>query len=604
VPVKTTILTKQIIPFTLLLCIGASLINVDTFGEPSYFAYFFYAFFVCALAVLVCLDIIFSQNFQFRISLPVVFFLLLALYILLHGVITNTFWLTHYYWVINAILLLSVSFWINSIDKKEIFPLLFKGIIFFAVAESVIVIMQYGNLLPSASKYFSATGTWVNPNVTAMFLTMIFPVILFRLVDLGEKRKKLYLLFFFTVTIALVLLKCRTAIIGAVVAAGIIVNFRYCLFQRIKFKYSGLKLAVLGLVASASIIGSGYIFYKSKQESADGRKLVWKISADMVSQNPVSGYGYGSFERVYNLSQADYFLKGKGSETEKANASFVRMAYNEYLQTAVEGGIIGLILFLLLLAMLLFGSTHKILISTENSITPEIAAYAGIVAFAVMSLFNFTVQAIPVMSVFIVYISIAGKNYKQIYLPLVYKTFKQVAVAVFMVIVFFVAASQISLAKAYATNKTISNIIREGKSKSAIVQLTDLQTKLQLSDTYWINYGNSLLQQGEIKNAIEKYKSALNLQPYYQTYLLIGECYQKIKIYDSAAFYGNSANYHAPGRLKPKYFLMNLFAEVKDTINALRKAKEIIYSDLKIQTDAVVSYKNDATVLYKKFTTQ
>jgi hypothetical protein len=45
--------------------------------------------------------------------------------------------------------------------------------------------------------------------------------------------------------------------------------------------------------------------------SADARVVVWKISAEMIIQRPLLGYGYGSFERNYSLFQSNYFKSGK-----------------------------------------------------------------------------------------------------------------------------------------------------------------------------------------------------------------------------------------------------------------------------------------------------
>jgi O-antigen polymerase len=593
---------KKLIPLTLLLCIGFSLINAGTFGEYSYFAYFFYTVLVCAFAVLVSFSGSSSQNLRFQISIPGLFFLLLALYIFLHGIITGTLWLTHYYWIINAILLLSVSYWIGSANSKQFLALVFKGIVFFAVAESVTVIMQHINIVPTASKYFSATGTWINPNVTAMFLTMAFPVILFRLFNAAEKYKKLQLLFLLVVTAALLMLKCRTAIIGTAIVAGIILNSRHSLLQRIRIKYSGLKIVALASILFAIIVGAGYMLYKAKQDSADGRILVWKISAAMVAEKPLTGYGYGSFEKAYNFSQADYFADGKGTEPEKINASFVRMAYNEFLQNAVEGGAIGFSLFVLMLASLLLSGIRKnLLLNKGKIISTDIVSYSGIVAFTVMSIFNFTVQAIPVMAVFILYVSLASKNYKQIYLPVTNKIFKQVAIGAFMSTCLFIGVYQIMVAKAYATNKNISKLIREGKSNIAINQLQSLQGKLENADSYWINYGNALVRQKDYNGAIYKYTNAINLKPYCETYLLLAQCYQKIKRSDSAINACIAAKNMAPNRMLPTFALMQVYAAGNDTLHAVAQAKELISIKPKVKSKEAMLYKFKAMQLCKQF---
>lgn len=60
--------------------------------------------------------------------------------------------------------------------------------------------------------------------------------------------------------------------------------------------------------------------YNAKKASADGRKLIWKLSAQMIPEKPLTGYGYGFFEKEYNLHQANYIKIGKASPEELINA--------------------------------------------------------------------------------------------------------------------------------------------------------------------------------------------------------------------------------------------------------------------------------------------
>ena len=52
--------------------------------------------------------------------------------------------------------------------------------------------------------------------------------------------------------------------------------------------------------------------------------LIWKLSTEMMAGKP-SGYGYGLFEKNYNLRQADYFANREYTDTEKRNSDFVNM---------------------------------------------------------------------------------------------------------------------------------------------------------------------------------------------------------------------------------------------------------------------------------------
>ena len=126
--------------------------------------------------------------------------------------------------------------------------------------------------------------------------------------------------------------------------------------------------------------------YQMKRDSADGRLLVWKVSASMIAEHPM-GCGYGLFPKHYNLRQAEYFHEEHGTETERRNASFVYMAYNDFLEHGVEGGVLGMLFLAGFYAMTI----------TRAKKTPSLTGRAGVglfSAFAVMSLVNFIVAGI------------------------------------------------------------------------------------------------------------------------------------------------------------------------------------------------------------------
>ena len=88
----------------------------------------------------------------------------------------------------------------------------------------------------------------------------------------------------------------------------------------IKWNVYNISLTVFVLLLFVSVAGTK--MYGMKKDSADGRLLIWKLSAEMIVANP-AGYGYGLFEKNYNLYQADHFSGHEHSGTERRNADFV-----------------------------------------------------------------------------------------------------------------------------------------------------------------------------------------------------------------------------------------------------------------------------------------
>jgi O-antigen polymerase len=205
--------------------------------------------------------------------------------------------------------------------------------------ESTICFLQYLKVIDSLNRVFPVTGSWENPNVTAMFVAMAIPSVFILYIENKKHLHRLANFLLFLFIIILLILKCRTAFIGSMAGILVILNYRYRLFQKAKEKSNRSAVVIIAVILFAFLVPAINYAYRTKKNSADGRKLVWKISAKMVLKKPLWGYGYGFFERNYNLSQSTYFEDGNGSPSEMYNAGFVKMGYNEFIQNTVEGGL-------------------------------------------------------------------------------------------------------------------------------------------------------------------------------------------------------------------------------------------------------------------------
>jgi len=149
-----------------------------------------------------------------------------------------------------------------------------------------------------------------------------------------------------------ILTKSRTAIIALAVVLPMMIfttkarslkeKTEITLYKRKSVKFI---LCLCAFVAVFFVFSGCKYLYKLKPMSASGRVLIWKVSAEMFRKNPISGVGFGNFANYYNLYQAEYFHSGKGSVINKMTAGQIRHAYNWYLETAVEFGLFGLIVF-------------------------------------------------------------------------------------------------------------------------------------------------------------------------------------------------------------------------------------------------------------------
>ncbi|NJM80786.1 MAG: O-antigen ligase family protein [Flavobacterium sp.] len=167
-------------------------------------------------------------------------------------------------------------------------------------------VLQYLKIIESKNIYFQVTGTWVNPNVSAIFLALTGPVFF---ILLKYNYKKITLTCFGFIIIALVLLKCRTAYIGISISAIVYFGLQNNYIQWLRNNKNKISIKIISTLILLIVVTLGITLYKGKKASADGRKFVWKTSSEMIIKRPFFGYGYGRFEKEYNLFQAEKIQK-------------------------------------------------------------------------------------------------------------------------------------------------------------------------------------------------------------------------------------------------------------------------------------------------------
>lgn len=297
-------------------------------------------------------------------------------YLIVHAFcIKPEYYRLHYY--LSGFIFLLVVYH-NCIDKSISYSTIKKLLLAGLCVQLVFVYGQAMQILESGSPYFKITGCYDNPNVAAMYIALSTPIIANELCH--KKRIFAYSIMLLLSLLALYLLNCRTAWLAITIPFTIFI---------IRPLLAILKVRLLQKVLIASCI-TLFLFlivflYQHKQNSADGRTLIWELSAKEIIHHP-QGNGYGRFASVYNHIQSDYFKKNQSSATEQQNARFTSMAYNDYIENGVDGGIGGLLIHISLLATFIMLS-HK----QRNKVT-----FSIFLMIAVMSCVNFvTISILP-----------------------------------------------------------------------------------------------------------------------------------------------------------------------------------------------------------------
>mgnify|MGYP006397302421 CR=1 FL=1 len=137
--------------------------------------------------------------------------------------------------------------------------------------------------------------------------------------------------------------------------AGIVLTF--LVFRRRaaqQFRAIPRKIAVPVLVAGvASVIGAIWLSVgldravsvnraTMLEGEADLRSQIWPIVLDMIQRYLPVGTGFGTFDPVFRIGEPDNLL----------NPQYINLAHSDWLQIALEGGLLGLVLFAVALVWL------------------------------------------------------------------------------------------------------------------------------------------------------------------------------------------------------------------------------------------------------------
>lgn len=275
---------------------------------------------------------------------------------------------------------------------------------------------------------FRLTGSFFNPGPYSGFLAIILPMALYwmlklypevqnftfrRLPGIIKSGKQVCDHLIFVISIVcfsgiIMILPAgmsRSAWIASICGCSIVLcqHYRLITIFRKSYRsyrnkmiiYSGITLIII------AILGSG--IYLLKKDSADGRMLMWKISALAMKEKPLLGVGPDYFAGAYGKAQAAYFESGQRSSQEQLVAGAPEYSFNEYLQIGVEYGVVGLIIFTGIMASALYNAAHSKAKSSN-------AVIGSLVALLIFALFSYPFQIMSLCMVAIVLLAMAGEK--------------------------------------------------------------------------------------------------------------------------------------------------------------------------------------------------
>jgi tetratricopeptide (TPR) repeat protein len=543
-------------------------------------------------------------------------------------------------------------------------------IILTGLIEAVWGLQQLYGFKPSQHAIFKLTGSFFNPGPYAGYLAVVFPLALYFWVkefrvknedlrvksytseEFGKLAKKyitlssslLSLITCIAIILVLPAAMSRAAWLAAIAGNIVVVIPRLTrdrlkndkrlltgsMGWRIKSAMTGglirgwrIKSAMTVLFVAILLSASAAGMYYLKKDSADGRLLTWKVSLSVIARHPF-GVGLGHFPGAYGDAQADYFSSGKASETEEYVAGNPEYGFNEFLQIAIESGVVALLLFIGMIVC-----AAKVLIKKKE--WGILGALVALLVFACFS-YPFSVLPFPILFVFLLAMSgddgtrmtqmgriCADNNFKSASIRLI----RVISVPLFCLLVtVFCLVRQYPVYDAYKQWNRSRVYYQMGMYKETAKNYEPLYPYLNDQIKFVFEYGRSLSQlgindsqgiAGRARNdrqhdqgladqipherLIESNKvlqRAMKISCDPMLYNIMGKNYQAMKEYELAEASLQKSTRIVPNRLYPWYLLMKLYIETGEDEKARKMADIVLTKEPKVQSTAVKEMRKEA----------
>lgn len=413
------------------------------------------------------------------------------------------------------------------------------GLILWGGIQAIWGIMQLCGFVLSRHSLYALTGAFFNPGPYSGYLAMVLPLCLHEWMT--ERSGVRYLAAAVGILIVCVLPAGMSR--SAWLAAGISCLAVYVWYHPFRFCRSRRRIILIVAVLLPVFILSMYLLYLLKPASAGGRFFIWKMCMDVIAQQP-EGCGAGHFAQTIGEAQEAYFHAGNYSAWEVSVAGSPKYAFNEYLQIAVEQGVVLCILGILLLWII----TYRGWLCGHRGIC---AALLSLGVFACSS-YPLQIPAFVVSLCLLCLACVSGCS------RWVWGTLS------LFCLLFGVVNLQTDLRTERACREWM-NLRAWGQLEYAssfqLKKCKQLYSLLNNRPEFLFEYGKGLLRAGYYKDALPVFWQAEQYSGDPMILNLQGKAWQALRCYTKAESCYSRAADRLPGRLYPYYLLACLYAE-------------------------------------------
>lgn len=442
-----------------------------------------------------------------------------------------------------------------------------KTVCALGIFEVIYAILQLFGLVPDNFRYAYFSGSLNNPAIFGMLLSFCIQVCVYYVVKSVGREQILWEIMAMVFGVFIVLSDSRTAILASICGVAVILLIEVKSLHRLvcNRRYGTFGIAFLAIAFAA--------LYFYKKDSADGRVLIWAVCLEMIKDKPWSGWGFDGYIAQYMNYQADY-LKAHPDSPFILLAGETQNPFNEFLHAALVCGVPCALLLVGVLTWTIWYICKRV--KEHRSILLAI-----VFVLVIWCLFSYPFS-IPFAWLVILFVVLSIVDAAVPHIP----SCRLCVVSVLTV----GSLGMYSLGIAGA--RDIRRLFLQERamycSDDEVMKEYESMYKDYSDDYMFIyNYGALLHLRGDYEKSIEVFKTGAKYLSDYNMMLLMGDDYQKQKLYDLAIDCYRRAGEMIPSRYLPLYYQMKLYLEKGDTVKAHGIAGMIIDKENKIKKSKI-----------------
>lgn len=433
-------------------------------------------------------------------------------------------------------------------------------IIWGGIIECIWGMLQLYDFTHTYNRGYKITGSFFNPGPYAGYLVVIAPLALHYVLTLQKRlnsqlHKVLYyssILFLISIVLLIPATFSRASWIALLVGVFYIVYIDTTIIKNIiaKFKrQSSVKKYLFIFLIALVLALCLFLFVSFKFGSATGRITIWMASLNYIFfDKGIWGAGLGHFPEAYGIAQSNFLAQYPLDSIHIRNSNFPEYCFNEFIQIAMELGLIGFILYIATLTSSVKSSIKSI--NTKGLI-------GMLLSFLVFSSFSYPFSLLPFSILLFTLLAALSAQTQQ--LSRIYFNSKFYAPKVLVITCVSVACIYFGYVKVEA----IKEWNKIGNYPEVLQRKVYKSNYMKLSDQYYylLGYGRLLSKTGKHSDATQIFNQAkrYSCDPY--LYTECGLNNQKQRKYFEAENEYLKALKLVPNRIYPLYLLAKLHEE-------------------------------------------